>query len=162
MSMSKKIRAHYSKPEIKQLLENNLISKSNALHTHLIGVFSTLPKKLVARCIERVDFLEMDRWGETYTINNSQIKTQRVIIRISQETLDLPPELSKFIFLHEIGHFAKKHCIPMSNQEEREKLDKDADDFASLYFPDWKRYFIRDKDNNLRLTELGKHQSRIY
>lgn len=158
MSKPKTIVNFYSKTEIKQLLEDNFISKSNALYAHLIKVFSILPKKLVAMCVERIDFLEMDRWGETYAINNSQRKTQRVIIRISQETLDLTSEISKFIFLHEIGHFIKEHCAPMSNQEEREKQDKDADGFASLYFPDWKRYFIRDKDNTLKLTKLGKHQ----
>lgn len=156
MPTSHAIHNRYSCSDIKKLLENNLIYSSNKLFPHLVEVFSTLPKNIVNRCIEEVDFLEMDRWGETYISNDFQIKFQKVTIQISQETLDLSPRLSKFIFLHEIGHLIKNHSNPMSNREVRECQDKEADGFASLYFPEWKQYFIRDKENNLRLIKHGK------
>lgn len=147
---------HYTEEELLEKIKRCKVVESVEFKNCLIETFLALPKDKVDHCIENILFLEIDRWGE---FHKKLFKEGRDnVILITKETLSIKPPIAKFIVLHEVGHFLMNHNLPMSSQTKREKQDKEADEFAGKYFPDWKRYFIRDQNNNLKLTELGECQ----
>lgn len=146
----------YTKQELENMINDSTIVEPERLKPYLVETFSILPKNIVDCCFSNMVFLEMDRWGEFYPCDRKSLLNQQQVVRISWEALTLKPGIAKFVFLHEIGHAEKNDFPPMSNRKLRKEQDKRADEFAAKYFAEWHRYFYRDNNGNLELTDLGK------
>ncbi len=147
---------YYTKEELYEKIKSCKVVTTTEFENFLIETFLVLTKDKVDYCIKNVTFLEVDRWAEFHQRLFKEGKDN--VILITKETLSIKPSIAKFILLHEIGHFFKNNRSPMSNWAEREIQDKEADKFAEQYFPEWRKYFVRDEENSLRLTKLGESQ----
>lgn len=121
---------------IRHLFHGRLVG-TDILKYHVTFVVAQLPKGLqeyVTRYCWFVGSMS-DAWAYTFTGND--LSDQHLIF-LSDDLLAQSPEQIHYSIAHEIGHVVEGHrnsIFVKQSKEEVTEQEKEADEFASQYFP---------------------------
>ncbi|HEX7041892.1 MAG TPA: ImmA/IrrE family metallo-endopeptidase [Patescibacteria group bacterium] len=122
--------------EIQRRFYGKLIGTKKLKH-YVSEVVSTLPEDIQDDLIESCWFVGSMKDAWAYTFTGNDLKNQHLIF-LSDDLLSQDPIQIRFSIAHEIGHVIKGHRNSIEIKQSKEEVtiqEKEADEFASAYFP---------------------------
>ena len=110
------------------------------MKTSVCEAIALLPQKLIEYTTRNIWFISSPEYAWAFTFRGSDIKDQHLVV-LSDELFSQEKPQIIYTIIHEIGHVVLNHKNSMGRMQTQNEIDKqefEADEFAKKYLPGFK------------------------